>query len=173
MDKNYRKTLGCFRLRQVPAKKFKDTTKTIIPSYFVLNWKNKLMNEDISRLNIYKNINNDFTLPKHLGLPYHLRKVLSRIRCSSHPLAIEKGRQKNPKIPREERLCTLCEERVVEDEEHFLLKCTTYTHLREHHQINSQNVPEILNMENQYKLAHFLLSTLELRQRLLWGRAGE
>ena len=131
------------------------------------------MNEDISRLNIYKNINNDFTLPKHLGLPYHLRKVISRIRCLSDPLAIEKGRQKNPKIPREERLCTLCEERVVEDEEHFLLKCTTYTHLREHHQINSQNVPEILNMENQYKLAHFLLSTLELRQRLLWGRAGE
>ena len=115
-------------------------------------------NEDISRLKTYKVINNDFTLPKYLGLPYQLRKV------------IEKGRQKNPKIPREERLCKLCDEGTVEDENHFLLNCTTYTYFRNHYQMNFQNISDMINMDDQRKLAQFLNSAFELRERLLWGR---
>ena len=80
--------------------------------------------------------NGDFTTAKHLGLPYLYRKVISKIRCSNHPLAIEIGRQKNPKTPREERICTVCEENAIEDEEHFLSKCPTYSILREHHRMN-------------------------------------
>ena len=106
-------------LIEVPQKEFKSTTKSVIPSYFVNNWKNKLLNEDIPRLITYKTINNEYTLPKHLGLPYQLRKVVSRIRCSNHPLAIEKGRHTNPITPREERFCNFCDEQVVEDEDHF------------------------------------------------------
>ena len=37
--------------------------------------------------------------PNHLGLPYGSRKVISKTRCSNHPLAIEKGRQKSQKLP--------------------------------------------------------------------------
>ena len=88
-------------------------------------------------------------------------------------LGDRKGKTKKTKIRRDERLCTLCEKSAIEDEEHFLLKCTTYSHLREYHQIDMQNVPDLLNMDNQYKLAQFLLSTLEFRQRLIWGRVGE
>ena len=88
-------------LIQVPAQKFKDTTNLNISLYFKNNWKNKLLNEDISRLITYRTINSDFSLPKHLGLPYQLRKFISRIRCSNHSLAIEKGRHKNPKTPRQ------------------------------------------------------------------------
>ena len=157
----------------VPSKNFKQATNIVIPAYFETNWKNKLLNEDISRLRTYKTLNNDFILPKHLGLPYQLRKVISRIRCSNHPLAIEEGRKKDPKTPREDRLCVFCDEHVVEDEEHFLLNCTAYSNLRTHYNMHSQSVPDVLNMENQHQLANFLISTLELRQRLKWGREGE
>ena len=171
--KTIEKLLRCLKLLGVPSKKFKEATKTVIPAYFETNWKNKLLNEDISRLRTYKTLNHNFTRPKHLGLPYPLRKVISRIRCSNHPLAIEEGRRKNPKTPREERICVLCNEHVVEDEEHFLLRCTAYSHLRIHYNMLFQNVPDMLNIEDQYQLAIFLISALELRQRLLWGREGE
>ena len=167
------KLLRCYKLTHVPEKKFKNKSKLFIPSYFVTQWKNKLLNEDISKLATYKLINDDFTFPKHLGLPYHLRKVISRTRCSNHPLEIEKGRHKNPKTPRQERLCKLCYDQVVEDEDHFLLRCTTYSHLRDHYQINQDNVPDVLNMEDQYRLAKFLLSAYELRERLFFGRARD
>ena len=171
--KTIEKLLRCLKLLGVPSKKFKDTTKTVIPNYFETHWKNKLLNEDISRLKTYKTLNNNFTIPKHLCLPYPLRKVISRIRCSNHPLAIEKGRQKNPKTPREDRLCIVCNEHQIEDEEHFLLKCTAYSHLRNHYNMDFANVSDMLNMDDQYTLAKFLISTLELRQRLIWGREGE
>ena len=171
--KTIEKLLRCLKLLGVPSKKFKEATKTVIPAYFETNWKNKLLNEDISRLRTYKTLNHNFTRPKHLGLPYPLRKVISRIRCSNHPLAIEEGRRKNPKTPREERICVLCNEHVVEDEEHFLLRCTAYSHLRIHYNMLFQNVPDMLDIEDQYQLAIFLISALELRQRLLWGREGE
>ena len=155
------------------GKKFKDTSKKLIHSYFVTNWKTKLLNEDIPRLTTYKTINDDFTLPKHLGLPYHLRKVISRTRCSNPPLEIENGRHKNPIIPRQERFCKLCYDQVVEDEDHFILRCTTYSHLRDHYQIYQDNVPDVLNMEDQQRLAKFLLSAYELRDRLFFGRARD
>ena len=164
------KLVRLFGLIEVPNKKFKEKTKTVIPLYFINNWKNKLQNEDISRLNTYKTLNEDFSTPKHLGLPYQMRKIISQTRCSNHPLAIEKGRQKNTKIPREERLCELCDTMEIEDEDHFLIKCKTYSHLRDHYQMNYQTVPDMLNMDDQNQLAQFLLSTFKLRQNLLCGR---
>ena len=164
------KLVRVFRLIEVPAKKFKDTTKTRIPEYFTVNWKNKLLSEDISRLRTYKTINSDFTLPKHLGLPYENRKVISKIRCSNHPLAIEKGRQKRPKTPRDERICILCDDQVIEDEEHFLLRCDTYSILREEYQMNFENIPDMLNTDDQYQLSKYLISSYELRLRLIQGR---
>ena len=159
-----------FRLIETPAKKFKDTTKIRITEYFTAKWKNKLQIEDISRLRTYKLINADFTQPKHLGLPYENRKVISKIRCSNHPLAIEKGRQKKPKTPRDERICTLCAEQVVEDEEHFLLNCGTYSILREEYQMNFENIHNMLNTDDQYQLSKYLMSAYELRLRLTQGR---
>jgi hypothetical protein len=58
----------------------------------------------------------------------HHRKSLSRFRTSSHDLYIESGRYNN--IPRENRLCKLCNMNVVENEYHFLLACPLYKQLR-------------------------------------------
>ena len=53
-----------------------------------------------------------------------LRKEL-KLRISNHELMIERGRYHSPKIPREERLCQICKNRV-EDERHFIFKCILY-----------------------------------------------
>ena len=47
----------------------------------------------------------------------------------SHKLEIESGRFQN--IPRENRLCKLCQQGVVESEFHFLLCCNQYHTLRD------------------------------------------
>ena len=44
------------------------------------------------------------------------------------PLAVEVGRYKS--IPEEDRLCTICDLGVVEDEFHFVFHCPLYDSLR-------------------------------------------
>lgn len=56
------------------------------------------------------------------------RIALTRLRCSSHRLAIEEGRFRN--IPRENRKCIFCNMNVVEDEYHFVLVCQHYREIR-------------------------------------------
>ena len=60
------------------------------------------------------------------------RQAMTRLRISNHTLFIESGRHTNPPIPPQERLCTLCNLRDVEDEPHFLITCSIarFSHLR-------------------------------------------
>ena len=51
--------------------------------------------------------------------------TFTKFRLSDHSLVIE-GRRKRTKVPRDERICLLCTEEV-EDEIHFLIKCTSKT----------------------------------------------
>ena len=57
-----------------------------------------------------------------LKLPVNINRELTKIRISSHPLLIEKGRYFRPKIKRENRLCSQCNQ--IEDEQHFRIHCT-------------------------------------------------
>jgi len=54
------------------------------------------------------------------------RKVLTRLRLSSHHLKIETGRWHKPctPIPRNERLCKICN--VLEDDYHFICEYPVY-----------------------------------------------
>ena len=58
-----------------------------------------------------------------LGPSYH-----TSLRNGTNKLAIETGRWK--RIPRDSRICSQCEDKQVEDELHFLLKCSKYNNLR-------------------------------------------
>ena len=58
-----------------------------------------------------------------------LRRNFTSLRLGSHKLEIESGRFQN--IPRENRLCKLCQQGVVESEFHFLLCCNQYHTLRD------------------------------------------
>lgn len=54
--------------------------------------------------------------------------ALSRLRLSSHSLAVETGRYNG--TPREERKCTKCNMNSIENEYHFLLVCPHYIDIR-------------------------------------------
>ena len=57
------------------------------------------------------------------------RYALTRLRTSSHRLAIETGRWTKPhSTPRFERKCQLCN--TLEDEFHFMLECPLYRDVR-------------------------------------------
>ena len=49
---------------------------------------------------------------------------------NSHELHSETGRWIVPKTPWVERIYHLCESKNIEDENHFLLECPAYTHIR-------------------------------------------
>lgn len=57
------------------------------------------------------------------------RYALSRLRMSSHRLAIETGRWHRPPLPNIQRHCNICNE--LEDEYHFTLQCVRYAELRQ------------------------------------------
>ena len=74
------------------------------------------MNPRLERPNIYNKY-----------IPMNCLQIVSRLRCVAHSLEIETGRHKKVSVPRESRLC-ICGE--VEDEEHFLMNCHLYSHVR-------------------------------------------
>ena len=86
------------------------------------------------------------------------RKALVKLRISSHKLLIETGRYEN--IPRNERVCNVCNCKTIEDEIHFLLlaKETLLSHIMTstYFFINTQ-------------LTSFVSSCFELRDKLLSG----
>jgi hypothetical protein len=61
---------------------------------------------------------------------HKLRRTLSRLRLSSHDLCIETGRYTKPKTPVENRICTLCNVGIIEDEYHFIMECERYSNER-------------------------------------------
>lgn len=80
-----------------------------------------------SRLNVLNRIKtNPCRISQYLTLNlspcYH--KILSRLRLSSHSLGIETGRWHKPIIPKENRICSFCDLGEIDDEIHFLFKCS-------------------------------------------------
>ena len=75
------------------------------------------------------------------------RSVVAKLMCGTSNLEIERGRHK--KIPRENRICILCQNMEVEDDEvHFILKCPFYDDLRNPIlQLANLQYPELTDLE--------------------------
>ena len=117
--------------------KFRATTKKMIDLKFSQKWENNFRT-DHPRLEFYKRLKDTFGYEAYLDLRnYESRRSISKLRFSTHTLEIETGRHSNRH--RHERLCSLCDLNEVETEEHFLIKCNTYSMLR-----NIYNFEEIL-----------------------------
>ena len=80
-------------------------------------------------------VNIEFEIYRVKVKNYHHRNALSRLRMSSHPLMIEKGRHSKPPLPRADRKCPFCKD-VIEDECHFIISCPLYSEYR----------PDLLNI---------------------------
>ena len=80
---------------------------------------------------------------------YKFRKDLSKLRVSSHRLAIESGRWHKPQpISYVDRKCLCCD--VLEDEYHFILECPLYCQLRNKYickyYYTRPNVPKFIDL---------------------------
>ena len=88
--------------------------------------------EKQNRCRLYRNIKPNYKMESYLLNNYNkeLRQCLTKIRMCSHKLLVERGRWQRPKLEYRDRLCTMCEERDIEDEYHVLMKCTYFSIIR-------------------------------------------
>ena len=95
-------------------------------------WREKDLEAEI-KLRYYKEIINP-TLEdqKYLSVLTSSKKKtnIAKIRKNSHELDSETSHWRVPKTPWVERMCHLCANRNIEDENHFFLECPVYTHIR-------------------------------------------
>ncbi|KAH7443347.1 hypothetical protein KP509_02G030300 [Ceratopteris richardii] len=100
-------------------------------------------------------------------MPHSSRVAIGQLRVSSHRLEIETGRAAD--IPREERICRVC--RVeIEDEEHFVCRCSAYDGIRGRYGTLFTGQPtlrEIMDSRDQRQLGRFLLEIQSHRDSLL------
>jgi hypothetical protein len=122
-----------------------------------------------SKLRFYKIFKTTFGREPYLDfIPnFHLRKKITKFRCSDHSLEIEIGRHK--KVKAEERFCKFCKTEV-ETELHFLQECPAYDKIRRTFLGNFQDWLTIIKCEDKrasYCLANFLTKAFEQREKLL------
>ena len=113
--------------RRLPkSKDYPGVVMKKIPSDFIKHWKSRISDPSLEKkLGLYSKIKHKFEIEPYMSLPFRERQIISKIVGSSHKLQIEIGRHHN--IPRENRLCKLCDLNKVEDEDHFISECPAYS----------------------------------------------
>ena len=89
-------------------------------------WKNRVVHS--TKLEFFTSQKSIYSQERYLCAIKKIkyRQALSKLRLSNHSLNIEAERYKQPKIPRERRICFLCNLSKVETETHFLFECPAY-----------------------------------------------
>ena len=163
------KLLGCFELTNVidNPPNLKRRAVSSIQTKFTDFWHRTLRDETSSRLQFYKTIKNELKFEEYLTIPtFEYRKAIAKIRCSNHPLEVEKGRYRN--IPRDSRICKLCPAGEVETEEHFLTKCTFFDRYKSKY--NLQNIGDaiaFINNPEHNQLGRYLFEAFEERKKYM------
>ncbi len=120
------------------------------------------------KLRTYRKFKNEYKMERYLMLKNikHV-KFMAKFRLSSHTLRIETGRHERPKLPAEERLCSICNLNLVEDELHFVMICDVYSQERddlfvvcnqEIHDFESMNETDKFNEIMSSKLSDVIIA---------------
>ena len=113
------------------VKLFLSLLKQRLKDTFIQNWYQRI--QDSTRASFYRTFA-AFEFQNYLETVdiKKFRTALTKLRLSSHRLEIEAGRWAKPQpVPRENRLCTVCN--VLEDEHHFLVECSMFNEIRKQH----------------------------------------
>jgi hypothetical protein len=140
---------------------------------FGQSWYNAVNNSNC--LVTYKLFKSQLNFENYLDyLPRKLRICLSKLRISSHKLAIETGRHNN--IDRAERYCIICNSNDIEDEYHFIIKCPFFDALRKEYikpfyyrRPSVAKFIELMRTKNKTEiknLARFVLRAFHLRSNM-------
>ena len=94
---------------------------------------------------------------------------IAKIRKNSHELHSEIGRWTVLKTLWMERICHLCENMNIEDENHFLLECLEYNYIRAqfHNLCSNTDIPSLLRCQNYSELGRPLYKLFEDRNKIL------
>ena len=138
--------------------------------------------QNISKLKTYALLKNNINQEKYLTIIKNVshRIALTKLRLSNHILMIEKGRHQSQHLF--DRTCPFCPNKI-ENEQHFILKCPTYSHLRERLLDDIRNTTNSPLPEDDYSLfvlllgvpevsadiAKFIKNSMELRTFLLFN----
>ena len=84
------------------------------------------------KLRTYVHIKTNFETEPYLkeNISKFKRSLLTQLRIGILPLEIETGRYS--RVALENRMCQICKENFIEDEIHFVCKCSAYSSIREH-----------------------------------------
>jgi hypothetical protein len=113
----------------VNLKAFINFAKETLMSHYSTSW--KLTVENKPKLTIYRKIKEMFNPETYCktNLTRSQRSFIARLRLGVLPINVEVGRYNA--TPREQRLCTICKNKEVEDEMHILFYCPAYNDKRE------------------------------------------
>ena len=160
------KLMNLFNLTDLPGNlaQFKTKVDKNIRDKFIHFWGGYKKNENTARMHFYNEIKTQFSFENYLDLSnFSQRRIIAKFRCSDHTLEIEKGRHN--KIPREERLCKVCDCEETETEEHFLIKCKFYDNLKsKYHIIQYENSLNFLYETNPESLGRYLIDAFSERK---------
>ena len=143
---------------------------------FKQQWFNYLSNS--SPLCLYKHFKTSFGYEPYLNiLPQKERYYFSRFRLSAHNLHIVTGRYTKNRVDRSLRVCLVCKNGDIEDEYHFVLKCSAYSDIRKNYinpfYYNNPNVHKFILLmkcsdEHTIKyLSKYVYESLILRNTLI------
>ena len=108
--------------------------KNINEETYKHEWMKYISNESVSpKLRSFAKLKSNFQLERYLlNMKNHkAKRLLTKLRISSHNLHIETGRYHKPKkTPLQQRICYFCNSHSVEDELHLILDCTFYDEFR-------------------------------------------
>ncbi len=114
------------------------TIKECYMQHIANDWHSK--REKMPKLDIYNQIKNSFGVEKFLTLNIerYEKCLLSQLRYGILPLRVETGRFVGEK--HNDRICTLCDSNVVEDQIHFLFYCKLYDNHRKDLNAKAKNI---------------------------------
>ena len=94
---------------------------------------------------------------------------IAKIRTNSYELHSETSRWIVPKTPWMERIYHLCENMNIDNENHFLLECPAYNHIRAqfHNLCCNTDLPSLLRCQNYNELGRLLSKLFEHRNTIL------
>ena len=124
------------------------------------------------KLRYYKEvINLNLEDQKYLSIVTSLRKKINiaKIKTNGHELHSGIGHWSIPKIPCAKMGCHLCESMSLEDENHFLLECLSYTYIRSmfHSIFHNTNLYNLLIFQNYTNLGKILGNIFEDNNKIL------
>ncbi len=167
-----------------PKQVLRDMEKNV-SAYCQVEWHHDIWNDRNNEINGNKlrtyRLHKDRLEPEQYliqNIPRYKRRILSRLRCGTLPLAIETGRYTTPPTLLESRICNFCDKRCIESEIHFLIDCDMYSDLRydvfnamddTFHNLPAQTkyIKLMLNCDIQGQLVNMCYNMFTRRKRFL------